>query len=135
MRLWGRRDELLELDELTRREIVSHALSCVPEEACGVISRRRRSLCFWPAENAAQDPLTGFLITGAEQMKLLAAIWGRGEELAALVHSHPPGDHPLKGRTEPSPRDLEFAREIGRLTWVIVGLAGDEPQVGVHLLP
>lgn len=67
-----------------RAAIEAHAINAYPKEACGLIVAGEYRPCF----NYAVDPTTTFHIAPED---LIAA----GEDLEAIVHSHPDGpDHP-----------------------------------------
>lgn len=83
----------------------------------------RADLVLIGAENAAESPTDSFLISPKEQLKMLAAIERRGEELVGIWHSHP------RGGAEPSERDRVMAEGWPGITWVIVGLGGRRPAI------
>ena len=58
----------------------AHALSCYPEEACGLVVNDQ----YVPCTNTADDPLKDFRVDGAELIKARAA-----GSLQAVLHSHP----------------------------------------------
>lgn len=122
---------MIELSDWLRNELVQRAKAEAPQEACGLISRPKQLLRpgtprvgLWAAENIAAEPETSFLIAPEAQVSILEQMWGRGEDLAGIYHSHP------RTSPEPSDRDRAIARTIedmrpgGRepLTWIIVGL-------------
>ncbi len=103
-------------------EIVAHARSEAPNECCGMIaSHEGEAVKVYRATNAAASPLR-YEIDGAEQYRIQMAIEDAGLDLGAIYHSHT--------RTEPYPSqtDINLAFYPDAL-YVIVGLAGDEPEV------
>ncbi len=105
-------------------EIVSHATEEAPNECCGMVgSRDGEAVKVYRATNAAHSPLR-YELDGAEQYRIQMEIDDSGLELGAIYHSHT--------RTEPYPSqtDVNLAFYPDAL-YVIVGLAGDEPDVRV----
>jgi [CysO sulfur-carrier protein]-S-L-cysteine hydrolase len=103
-------------------DIVAHARSEAPNECCGIIaSRDGDAVKVYRATNAAASPLR-YEIDGAEQYRIQMAIESSGLDLGAIYHSHT--------RTEPYPSqtDINLAFYPDAL-YVIVGLAGEEPDV------
>jgi proteasome lid subunit RPN8/RPN11 len=103
-------------------DIVAHAREDAPNECCGMIAARDgEAVKVYRATNAAASPLR-YELDGAEQYRIQMAIDDAGLELGAIYHSHT--------RTEPYPSqtdiNLAFYPEA---VYVIVGLAGDEPDV------
>ncbi len=77
-----------------------------------------------PAENAAHSPLR-YEIDGAEQYRIQMAIDDAGLDLGAIYHSH------TRSAPIPSQTDINLAFYPDTL-YVIVGLAGDEPDVRAY---
>ena len=103
-------------------QIVAHAREEAPNECCGMIaSRDGEAIKVYRATNAAHSPLR-YELDGAEQYSIQMEIDDAGLELGAIYHSHT--------RTEPYPSqtDINLAFYPDAL-YVIVGLAGDEPDV------
>ena len=103
-------------------EMVEHARSEAPNEACGMIaSRDGEALKLYRATNAAHSPLR-YEIDGAEQYRIQMEIEDSDLELGAIYHSHT--------RTEPYPSqtDINLAFYPEAL-YVIVGLATETPDV------
>jgi proteasome lid subunit RPN8/RPN11 len=103
-------------------EIVDHARAEAPIECCGMVaSRDGAAMRVYRATNAAASPLR-YEIDGAEQYRIQMEIEDAGLDLGAIYHSHT--------RTEPYPSqtdiNLAFYPEA---VYVIVGLAGDQPDV------
>jgi proteasome lid subunit RPN8/RPN11 len=79
------------------------------------------------ARNAERSPLR-FSIDSKEQYDLLMEIEDAGLEVAAIYHSH------TRTAPEPSQTDINFAQGWPGVEWIIVGLAGDEPEVRTWLI-
>jgi proteasome lid subunit RPN8/RPN11 len=104
-------------------QIVAHAHQEAPNECCGMIaSRDGVAHSVFRATNAAASPLR-YEIDGMEQYQIQTEIEDAGLELGAIYHSHT--------RTDPKPSqtDINFARLWPEVVWVIVGLAGADPEV------
>ncbi len=104
-------------------QMVTHAREDAPNECCGMVgSNNGDAVAVYRAVNAEASPLR-FRIDPEEQLELHNRIEDAGLELGAIYHSHT--------RTEPRPSqtDLNFAKLWPGVLWIIVGLAGDEPDV------
>jgi proteasome lid subunit RPN8/RPN11 len=103
-------------------ELVAHARSEAPNECCGMVAASDgRAVAIHAAENTAASPLR-YEIDGRQQLQILDAIEDAGHELGAIYHSH------TRTAPEPSQTDVNLAFYPDAL-YVIVGLAGDEPEV------
>ena len=103
-------------------EIIAHARAEAPNECCGMIaSRDGEAVEVRRAVNAAASPLR-YEIDGAEQYRIQTEIDDAGLELGAIYHSH------TRSAPYPSQTDINLAFYPDSL-YVIVGLAGDEPEV------
>ncbi len=69
-----------------------------------------------------------FEIDGKELLRTIDEFEQRGWELGAIYHSHT--------HTEPYPSqtDINFAANWPGLEWVIVGLAGEQPEVRCYMI-
>lgn len=106
----------MELPAEIRRVMVAHALSCLPDEACGLLAadaagRLRAAYCL---PNAAASPTT-YTLDPEEHFRALREVEGRGWHLAGVFHSHP------RGTAQPSPTDVAQALEPDWL-YVVLGL-------------
>jgi proteasome lid subunit RPN8/RPN11 len=104
-------------------DMIAHAREDAPNECCGVVASQDGSVvAVHRAANAEASPLR-FRIDPTEQYDLYKKIEGAGLDLGAIYHSHT--------RTEPKPSqtDINFAKEWPGVLWIIVGLAGEEPDV------
>jgi proteasome lid subunit RPN8/RPN11 len=108
--------------------IVAHAREDAPDECCGLIGAQDGvATSVHRTRNLKASPLA-FEMDGLEVIRVTDEIEAAGAELAGMYHSHT--------RTEPDPSqtDRNFARLWPGLVWVIVGLAGDEPDVRSFLI-
>jgi proteasome lid subunit RPN8/RPN11 len=110
-------------------DVVAHARDEYDAECCGLLG-------YAPAENGesaravrvhrARNVFASrkrFEIDGKELLHVLDEFERDGLELGAIYHSHT-HTHPV-----PSQTDINFAANWPGLEWLIVGLAGDEPDV------
>ncbi|MFI5009911.1 MAG: M67 family metallopeptidase, partial [Solirubrobacterales bacterium] len=79
------------------------------------------------AANIHRSPLK-FEIDPAELLALWQAIEREGCELGAIYHSH------VRSAPYPSQTDINFAANWPGVEWIIVGLAGEEPEVRSYLI-
>ena len=104
-------------------QMIAHAREDAPNECCGMVgSSNGDAVAVYRAVNAEASPLR-FRIDPEEQLDLHNKIEDAGLELGAIYHSHT--------RTEPRPSqtDINFAKLWPGVLWIIVGLAGEEPDV------
>ena len=104
-------------------EIIEHARVEAPNECCGMIAGRGDDVVkLYRATNIEHSHLR-FMIDPKEQLRIDQDIEHAGLELTAIYHSHT--------RTEPKPSetDIIFAKLWPGVLWVIVGLAGERPDV------
>lgn len=113
-------------------EIVAHAREEAPNECCGMVGARDgRAERVYRAENTEASPLR-FNIDGREIFRVVEEIEAAGAQLGAIYHSH------TRSEPYPSQTDIGVALVDGRgeqwwpgTLYLIVGLAGDEPDVRV----
>lgn len=105
-------------------EIVAHAREDVPNECCGMVSGRDgEATRVYPARNAEASPFR-YTIHPQDQFRITMEIEDRGEDIAAIYHSH------TKSPAEPSQTDINLAENWPEPLYVICSLADpDEPQV------
>jgi proteasome lid subunit RPN8/RPN11 len=108
-------------------ELIAHAREDAPNECCGILACENgdspaRAMRVRRAHNVHASPKR-FEIDGKELLGAINEFEDAGWELGAIYHSHT--------HTEPYPSqtDINFAANWPGLEWVIVGLAGEEPQV------
>lgn len=79
------------LPRLVVDEMIDHAASCVPLEACGLLAGKHdRVEMMIEVQNQAQSPVR-FVMEPYEQLKAFEMIESNGLELLAIFHSHPAG--------------------------------------------
>lgn len=108
----------MELPAEIRRAMVSHALFCAPEEACGLLAaddggRLRMAYCL---SNADRSPTT-YTLDPREHFGALRHAEARDWHLAGVFHSH------THTPAYPSPTDVARALEPDWL-YVVVSLDG-----------
>ena len=115
-------------------EIIAHARDEYDAECCGLIAYRDlapdgngRALEVRRAENKWASRKR-FEIDGRELLRTINEFEDSGWELGAIYHSH------THTAPYPSQTDINFASGWPGLEWVIVGLAGDHPEVRCYLI-
>jgi proteasome lid subunit RPN8/RPN11 len=109
-------------------EIVEHARSGDPNEACGLVIGDRPAaeggvpLRFEPTRNKAASPYR-YEIDPDDLLRLTIATDDADEAFWAIVHSH------VRSPAYPSPTDVALALYPEAL-YVLVSLAADEPALG-----
>lgn len=108
-------------------EMIEHAEGEAPNECCGMVATRDgEAVAVHRAVNKAASPLR-YEIDGPEQYRIQMAIEDAGLELGAIYHSH------TRSVPYPSQTDINLAFYPEAL-YVIVGLAGDEPEVRAYTI-
>jgi proteasome lid subunit RPN8/RPN11 len=104
-------------------EIVDHAKTTYPQEACGLlIGHGNDALRFLPTVNILASE-TAFEIDPAVLASTFRSLRESGEDLVAIVHSHP------RGPAEPSKRDSELAYYPAAAHLIVSLAALEHPQV------
>jgi proteasome lid subunit RPN8/RPN11 len=116
-------------------DIVAHAREEYDAECCGMVAYTS------PADGDARPEAARvhravnvfasrkrFEIDGKELLRTLDEFEDEGWELGAIYHSH------THTAPYPSQTDINFAANWPGLEWVIVGLAGEEPEVRCYLI-
>jgi proteasome lid subunit RPN8/RPN11 len=104
-------------------QIVEHARRDAPNECCGLIGvRDGTAVSVHPTENVAASPFR-FEIDGRTLFRLTEQLEEEGLMPGAIYHSHTRSD------PYPSQTDLNFAALWPGWEWLIVGLAGEEPEL------
>ena len=104
-------------------EMVAHAREEAPNECCGLVaSSNGDAQHIYRAANAERSPVK-YVVDPRDQIRIQNDIDNHGWELGAIYHSHT--------RTEPFPSqtDINLARNWPDPLYVIVGVAGDAPDV------
>jgi len=111
-------------------EILAHAREDPANEVCGVVAVETdqsepgpgaRAARVYRANNLHASPLR-FEIDPQELLELWNTIEREGRELGAIYHSH------VRSPPYPSQTDINFAANWPGVEWIIVGLAGGEPE-------
>jgi len=98
-------------------EIVAHAREEAPNECCGMVSGSDgRATRIYRARNAEGSPLR-YTIHPQDQIRIMSEIEERGEEIAAIYHSH------TKTPAEPSQTDINLAENWPDPVHLICSLA------------
>ena len=104
-------------------QMVDHARQEAPDECCGMVAGRDEDAQkVYRATNIEHSHLR-FMIDPKEQLRIDRDIEASGLELTAIYHSH------TRTAPKPSETDMIYAKLWPGVLWVIVGLAGDEPEV------
>ena len=104
-------------------EMIAHARSVLPQEACGFLIGSGTQAARFQAMPNSLASATAYEIDPALLAGTFRALRENGEDLVAIVHSHP------RGPAEPSARDRERAF-YPQAAHVIISLAdSDHPQV------
>jgi len=104
-------------------EMVAHAREEAPNECCGLIASSNGDVKrVYRAANAERSPVK-YVVDPRDQIRIQNEIDDHGWELGAIYHSHT--------RTEPFPSqtDINLARNWPDPLYVIVGVAGEAPDV------
>ncbi len=108
-------------------ELLTWALACRPNEACGLLAGDRpatsggRATRFLPLRNAAESPFR-YLIDPQEQLGAMLDLDDRDEVVWGIFHSH------VASPAEPSVTDLGLAFYPDSL-YLICSLVSEEPHV------
>lgn len=104
-------------------ELIAHARAEAPNECCGMLAGSGgRLTAYFPATNEFASPMR-FQIEASDQIRITNEIEARGEQIAAIFHSHP------NSEASPSQTDVNLARWWPGVLWVICSLAADQPVV------
>jgi [CysO sulfur-carrier protein]-S-L-cysteine hydrolase len=105
-------------------EIVAHAREESPRECCGLIGvdADGNAMSVHRVKNVAVNRKTAYFMDAKQQYEAFQAIEDAGHEVGAIYHSHP------RSEPVPSPTDVNLAKQWPDMQWMIVGLAGSEPE-------
>jgi len=102
-------------------EMVAHAREEAPNECAGLIALQDDlAVALYRATNVEASPLR-FTIDGQDLLWTLE-IEQRGLDLV-IYHSH------TRTAPEPSQTDINYAANWPQALWLIIGLAGEQPEV------
>jgi [CysO sulfur-carrier protein]-S-L-cysteine hydrolase len=105
-------------------EIVAHAREEAPNECCGMIGARDgRATSLYRARNAEGSPFR-YVVHPQDQFRIMEEIDERGEELAAIYHSH------TGSAAYPSQTDINLAEGWPEPLYLICSIAdASEPEL------
>jgi proteasome lid subunit RPN8/RPN11 len=104
-------------------EMVAHAREKAPEECCGIVSTKDgRGQQLYRVTNTEASALK-FVMDPREQLQVYTEIEDAGLDLGAIYHSH------TRSEAYPSQTDINFSAPWPGVVWIIVGLAGSDPEV------
>jgi [CysO sulfur-carrier protein]-S-L-cysteine hydrolase len=109
-------------------EIVSHAQAVAPQECCGIVSSDDGGAVKVYRTTNTRASEFSFVIDEREQLQINNEIEAAGLEYGAIYHSH------TRSAPEPSLTDIKYAEWWPGVLWIIVGLAGGEPEVRTWLI-
>ncbi|HEX5894182.1 MAG TPA: M67 family metallopeptidase [Solirubrobacterales bacterium] len=102
-------------------ELLEHARAEAPNECCGLIGGENgEAQSVYRARNAEASPLR-YNLDPQDQFRIMSEMEERGEELAAIYHSH------TASPAYPSQTDINLAAYPNAI-YLIVSLAEDEVQ-------
>lgn len=108
--------------------IVEHARRTAPAECCGMVGLRDgEAIAVYELDNTEASPFR-FQIEPGELLRTVTAIEAAGDELGVIYHSH------TRSEPYPSQTDVQFARDWPGWRWLIVGLAGAQPEVRLYAI-
>ena len=104
-------------------EMIAHARSELPNEACGIFGGTLDGELhtFHPARNADASPYR-YTVHADDALRMVLAIEEMGDEVAAIYHSH------TLSAPKPSRTDMDLAT-WPEAAYVIVSLASDPPEI------
>ena len=115
--------ETLSIAAALRADIVAHARSAAPDEACGLIAGRDGApVRIIRCANVHETPTTRYRMDPREQLRAFREMDDRGEELVAIYHSHP------ASQPYPSPTDRAEAH-YPEAFYVLVSLRTADPEL------
>jgi proteasome lid subunit RPN8/RPN11 len=101
-------------------EIVAHAREDDPNECCGMVAGSNgEATRVYRARNAEASPFR-YTIHPQDQFRITMEIENRGEEIAAIYHSH------TKSPAQPSQTDINLAENWPDPLYLICSLADSE---------
>ncbi len=119
---------MLNITAEVHRQMVDHAMACLPNEACGLFAGvfgSNQVDVFYPMTNAAGSPVV-YRLEPREQMATEDAADEAGLAILGVMHSH------TLTTAYPSPTDVEDAAHFdpfGEQYFVIVSLKHPEPAM------
>jgi proteasome lid subunit RPN8/RPN11 len=115
-------------------DVIAHAREEYDAECCGMIAYEQNGPAGLPravkvnrAKNVYPSPKR-FEIDGKDVLRAINEFDDEGWEMGAIYHSH------THTAPYPSQTDINFARNWPGVEWLIVGLAGEEPEVRCYAI-
>ena len=115
-------------------DVIAHAREEYDAECCGMIAYEQNEPDGAPRAvkvNRAKNVYASrkrFEIDGKDVLRAINEFDDAGWEMGAIYHSH------THTAPYPSQTDINFARNWPGVEWLIVGLAGKEPEVRCYLI-
>lgn len=115
-------------------DVIAHAREEYDAECCGMIAYEQNGSAGSPRAvkvNRAKNVYASrkrFEIDGKDVLRAINEFDDAGWEMGAIYHSH------THTAPYPSQTDINFARNWPGVEWLIVGLAGEEPEVRCYLI-
>ena len=108
-------------------QIVEHARREAPNECCGLVAvRDGRAYEIVEATNIEASPFR--FNVDSKTLLDVYRIEDEGGRLGAIYHSH------TRSEPYPSQTDIAFSRNWPGVEWLIVGLAGEEPEIRIFTI-
>jgi [CysO sulfur-carrier protein]-S-L-cysteine hydrolase len=115
-------------------DVIAHARAEYDAECCGMVAYARADTNGKPLAMKVHRATNIFAsrkrfeIEGLEVLRTMNEFEDEAWELGAIYHSH------THTAPYPSQTDINFAANWPGLEWVIVGLAGEQPEVRCYLI-
>jgi [CysO sulfur-carrier protein]-S-L-cysteine hydrolase len=119
-------------------DVIAHAREEYDAECCGIVAYEQngagdspRAVRVHRAQNVFAEGGSArkrFEIDGREVLRVMNEFEHAGLDLGAIYHSH------THTAPYPSQTDINFARNWPAVEWLIVGLAGEQPEVRCYLI-
>ena len=104
-------------------EIVDHARAEAPNECCGIVAADNgRAVKVFRARNLHRSPVR-YEVHPDDEIRIFNEVDSAGWDYGAIYPSH------TKSEPVPSQTDINLARNWPDPVYIIVGLAGEEPDV------
>lgn len=114
--------DALEVSDAILAAIVAHARRAAPEECCGLlVGEADRIVEAIPTPNIATDRQRRYVIDPRDHFDVIRAARQRGNTVLGAYHSHPCG--------AAIPSETDRLEAFGGFVFIIVGLAGEPPEV------
>lgn len=108
-------------------EMLLHAKEVYPKEACGILGGEGLiTKRLYRMKNIDEGEVT-YMMDSKEQFEVMKEIKKEGLSMTAIYHSHP------HSPAYPSLRDISLAFYPDTV-YIIIGLAGDEPEINAFLI-